>query len=164
MDKELIKKYLPAVVFIILVIIVAFSRTGKDDNKDDKLTLVTEANSKQVNNLKETNELLTKEKESETESETYVEEVVKYKFRNDYLLSQHYDKHGVEMGFDSKEDYERAASLVINNKNALHKTEQEDGDDVYYLESTNEFVVLSTDGYIRTYFNPNGGIDYFNRQ
>lgn len=164
MDKELIKKYLPAVVFIILVIIVAFSRTGKDDNKDDKLTLVTEANSKQVNNLKETNELLTKEKGSETESETYVEEVVKYKFRNDYLLSQHYDKHGVEMGFDSKEDYERAASLVINNKNALHKTEQEDGDGVYYLESTNEFVVLSTDGYIRTYFNPNGGIDYFNRQ
>ena len=68
------------------------------------------------------------------------------------------------MGFDSKEDYEKAASLVVNNKDALHKTEEEDGDDVYYVESTNEFVVVSTDGFIRTYFNPNGGIDYFNRQ
>ena len=31
-------------------------------------------------------------------------------------------------------------------------------------EETNEFVVVSTDGYIRTYFNPSDGIDYFNRQ
>ena len=142
MDKELIKKYLPAVFFIIFVILVAVNRTGKESDNDDKLTLVTEVN--------------TQEKD--------VEEEVKYKFRNDYLLSQHYDKHGVEMGFESKEDYERAASLVINNKDALHKTEKEDGDDVYYVESTNEFVVLSKDGYIRTYFNPNGGKDYFNRQ
>ena len=37
-------------------------------------------------------------------------------------------------------------------------------DNVYYLESTNEFVIVSTDGYIRTYFKPNDGIDYFNRQ
>ena len=41
---------------------------------------------------------------------------------------------------------------------------EEDGDYIYYLESTNEFVVVSTDGYIRTYFKPTDGIDYFNRQ
>ena len=68
------------------------------------------------------------------------------------------------MGFASATDYEAAASAVINNPEALYKTEKEDGDGIYYVESTNEFVVLSTDGYIRTYFRPNGGIDYYNRQ
>lgn len=68
------------------------------------------------------------------------------------------------MGFDSAEEYERAAAAVVANPEALHKTEAEDGDDVYYIESTNEFVIVSTDGYLRTYFNPDKGIDYFNRQ
>lgn len=89
---------------------------------------------------------------------------VEYHFRNEKLLNDHYTKHGVEMGFDSAESYAIAAAAVVNNPYALHKTEAEDGDDVYYVESTNEFVIVSTDGYIRTYFNPSGGIDYFNRQ
>ena len=94
------------------------------------------------------------------------EEVIEdeYGFRNDKLLKDHYEKHGKEMGFGSAEDYEEAASDVVNNPNALHKTEKEDGDDVYYVEKTNEFVIVSTDGYIRTYFNPSGGINYYNRQ
>lgn len=85
-------------------------------------------------------------------------------FRNVDLLNEHYQKHGVEMGFSSATAYENAARNVVNNSNSLHKTEAEDGDDVYYLESTNEFVIVSTDGYIRTYFKPNDGIDYYNRQ
>ena len=87
-----------------------------------------------------------------------------YEFRSNKLLNSHYDKHGREMGFDSPESYEDAASDVVNNPEALHKTEKEDGDDVYYVEKTNEFVVVSTDGYIRTYFNPSDGIKYYNRQ
>ena len=38
---------------------------------------------------------------------------------------------------------------MINTEGVLHKIEEEDGDDVYYLEETNEFVIVSTDGYIR---------------
>ena len=95
---------------------------------------------------------------------TYVE----YHFRSKKLLNQHFEKHGSEFDGDfdyaSAADYEKGASDVINNSSALHKTEAEDGDGVYYIESTNEFVILSTDGYIRTYFRPNGGIDYYNRQ
>lgn len=86
------------------------------------------------------------------------------RFRNQKLLDQHYEKHGIEMGFSSAEEYEKAAAAVVDNPEALHKTEAEDGDDVYYIESTNEFVIVSTDGYLRTYFNPDRGIDYFNRQ
>lgn len=87
-----------------------------------------------------------------------------YFFRSNKLLTQHYEKHGIEMGFDSKESYEKAASDVINNPAALHKLEAEDGDYVYYLEDTNEFVILSQDGYIRTYFLPSAGKAYYERQ
>lgn len=93
---------------------------------------------------------------------------VQYNFRTKKQLNQHFEKHGSEFDdifdYETAEDYEQGASDVINNPDALYKTEQEDGDGVYYIESTNEFVILSTDGYIRTYFRPRDGIDYFNRQ
>lgn len=85
-------------------------------------------------------------------------------FRNEKLLNEHFEKHGVEMGFSFASAYEEAARRVVENSKSLHKIEAEDGDDVYYLESTNEFVIVSTDGYIRTYFKPDDGISYFNRQ
>ena len=86
------------------------------------------------------------------------------RFRNTRLRQEHYEKHGIEMGFTSPEAYEQAAAAVVQNKDALHKLEEEDGDDVYYLESTNEFVIVSTDGYIQTYFYPSNGKDYLDRQ
>ncbi len=87
-----------------------------------------------------------------------------YRFRNAKLLNSHYDKHGIDMGFSSAEEYEAAASAVINNPDALSKIEKEDGDMCYYVEATNEFVILSKDGYIRTYFLPDSGRSYFDRQ
>ena len=87
-----------------------------------------------------------------------------YCFRTQDLLEQHYEKHGIDMGFASAQDYELAASAVVTDPRALHKTEKEDGDDVYYIEETNEFVVVSTDGFIRTYFLPDSGKAYFDRQ
>ena len=86
------------------------------------------------------------------------------RFRSKKLLNQHYEKHGIEMGFESAADYEAAAAAVVVNEDALHKTEKEDGDDIYYLEETNEFVVVSKDGYLRTYFLPDAGIKYYNKQ
>jgi pyocin large subunit-like protein len=85
-----------------------------------------------------------------------------YTFRNSKLFAQHYEKHGAEMDCNSPEEYLQKANDVINNPNSLHKLEQEDNDEVYYLESTGEFVVVSTDGYIRTYFY--ASLDYYNRQ
>ncbi|MBR4627625.1 MAG: hypothetical protein IKO47_08010 [Ruminococcus sp.] len=93
---------------------------------------------------------------------------VEYKFRNKKYLSEHFSKHGSEFaddfGYKTAAEYEKGASDVINNPDALFKYEAEDGDGVYYLEATNEFVILSTDGYIRTYFRPSGGRSYFDRQ
>lgn len=91
-------------------------------------------------------------------------ELTDYSFRNKKLRDSHFDKHGIEMGFETVEDYIEAANKVISNPDALHKLEAEDNDHIYFIEETNEFVVLSQDGYIRTYYIANGGIDYFNRQ
>ncbi len=104
------------------------------------------------------------EDDAGAEDSVSISEYVQYRFRNKKLLEQHYEKHGIEMGFDSKEAYEQAAGDVINNPEALFKHEAEDGDGVYYIEATNEFVILSTDGYIRTYFLPEGKKAYFDRQ
>ena len=87
-----------------------------------------------------------------------------YHFRNSELLNEHYKDHGIEMGFASAEEYEKAAAAVIDALGVLHKYEKEDNDDVYYLESTNEIVIVSTDGFIRTYFKPDRGKDYFDEQ
>lgn len=94
----------------------------------------------------------------------YDSEDVDYCFRNAERLDEHYEKHGIEMGYDSAEDYESAANAVIHNPEALHKIEAEDGDDIYYVEETNDLVIVSTDGYIRTYFRPDRGIEYYNKQ
>ena len=84
-------------------------------------------------------------------------------FRSNRLLTEHFLKHGAEFPYSSAAEYLRGANRVIKDQNALHKAEAEDGDDVYYLAAANEIVFVSTDGYIRTYFKPNDGIDYFNR-
>lgn len=130
---------------LLIMALAAFAGCGQNDEKatadDTEQTVTIES--------------------SETESST-VE--ISYTFRYDDYLQEHYEKHGREMGFGSPEEYLEAANAVISNPEALTKTEEEDGDMVYYVEKTNEFVVLSTDGYIRTYFNPSGGIDYFYRQ
>ena len=103
-----------------------------------------------------------------TTSADVAEAYVEYHFRSKKQLQQHFEKHGDEFsddfGYKNAAEYEKGASDVINNKSALYKTEAEDGDGVYYIEDTNEFVILSTDGYIRTYFRPNGGKSYFDRQ
>lgn len=103
------------------------------------------------------------EKDIQTEYDNQ-ENYETYEFRSEDLLDQHFDKHGDEFDYDSVDEYVQGANRVINDPNSLFKIEEEDGDYIYYLESTNEFVVVSTDGYIRTYFKPTDGIDYFNRQ
>lgn len=83
-------------------------------------------------------------------------------FRNAHALEDHFEKHGAEMGCATAEEYLARANAVIANPKALHKLQAEDGDDLYYLERTGEFVVVSPRGFIRTYFLTDR--DYFDRQ
>mgnify|MGYP003300804771 CR=1 FL=1 len=86
----------------------------------------------------------------------------KYNFANEEALVEHFNKHGAEFGYTTKEAYLQGANNVIQNPNATKKTEA-DGDYVYYVQSSNEIVFVSPSGTIRTYFRPTDGIAYFNR-
>ena len=154
-----------AIVIVIVLISVISGKVGgtKDSNDSTTETKTTEV----ITTEKATTETVTKTEVSTEEDRTETTEVSDERpltFRNANRLNEHYEKHGIEMGFSSAEEYEAAAKKVVLNKDSLHKLEEEDGDDVYYLEISNEFVVVSTDGYIRTYFNPSDGINYYNRQ
>ena len=167
-NNQTIIKVIVFIVGIITALIVANFKTA-DDTIDDYKTdgqTVAEDNSDQAGSeeVSDQNDAKDSSAYDGFEEDSFEEETVTYCFRNSDLLDQHFEKHGKEMGFSTPEEYEAAASAVINNPDALYKTEAEDGDGVYYLESTNEFVVLSTDGYIRTYFNPGDGKAYFDRQ
>lgn len=85
-------------------------------------------------------------------------------FRNDNLWEEHFLKHGGEFGYTTKEDYLEGANEVVTSASSKHKQEAEDGDDIYYDAENNEIVFVSKDGYIRTYFKPSDGIEYYNRQ
>ncbi len=146
-----IKAKYPLAALVILIVAALMGKPILEDNSSEapvSTTTLTESEATEV---------------SESE-EIAAEAVTNYTFRSNEQYINHYEKHGIEMGFDSAEDYLAAANKVISSKDALHKLEAEDNDHIYYLEETNEFVVLSQDGYIRTYFLPSDGIDYFNRQ
>lgn len=171
------KKFASIISCLIIIIAgsgVAVTNITDDEPEDISVSeSISESFSEPETIPEETTEIMT---EPETEIfSTEAQEIftddnnyVEYHFRNEKLLNQHFEKHGSEFesdfGYQTAEEYEKGASDVINNPEALFKTEAEDGDGVYYIEASNEFVILSTDGYIRTYFRPSGRIDYFNRQ
>ncbi len=147
------------------------SDSGKENNttievQEDINNIEEQEKQEEIVDNKEQVDVLYEDKEEEQSEITETEETVsiEYTFRNERTFQSHYEKHGIEMGFETKEDYLLAANKVILNPESLHKLEKEDGDDVYYLEKSNEFVVVSKDGYIRTYFLPSAGISYYNRQ
>ena len=138
------------IALAVLVLVFGCNRAKTQENEQTQTSAQTEQT--------------TATEEQATTTATTEAPMASYTFRYDDLLQSHYKKHGIEMGFDSAESYLDAANAVIANPEALTKTEKEDGDMVYYVEKSNEFVVLSTDGYIRTYFCPDSGRSYFDRQ
>lgn len=188
MDKINIRKVIVIVVFFVLLVFIAgfivLSATGEQDStysdptSSSDVTSSVQSLSQAVSSVTSLQSTTSQSVRSElskpqsaasqstqpVQSEQSEPQTVTLKFRNKNLLDQHYEKHGKDMGFSSAAEYEKAAAAVPTNPAALHKIEKEDGDDVYYIEATNEFVVVSTDGYIRTYFLPDSGKRYFDKQ
>lgn len=105
---------------------------------------------------------------SETETEslpqlgTLAPESEQLHFKNRERLEEHFEKHNEDFGYASPEEYEAGANAVVHNPKALSKLEKEDGDYVYFLEETGEFVIVSPKKVIRTYYLADR--DYFDRQ
>ena len=163
-NAKTVRTLLIIVLSLMLAMMPVLSGCGKkssDAQEETTASLPTEA--------AETQQTTTTTQTTTTQATTWTTTAAQtpradYQFRKYSMLESHYYKHGIDMGFDSPEEYLAAANAVIANPDALTKTEKEDGDTVFYVEATNEFVVLSTDGYIRTYFLPDGGKRYFDRQ
>lgn len=86
-----------------------------------------------------------------------------YTFKNERLARQHYQKHGAELGYHSQEAYLNGARRTIASADL--KGYQLDGDIQYLNSSSCDYVVVSPQGYIRTYFRPSGDCEaYFKRQ
>lgn len=153
-----IRKVVTVAVFVLLLLAAVYFYFSAPSNTE---YTASSENSTEISSTADSSDYSTSSEQSTQSSEIQTAQLT---FRNNKLLNQHYEKHGIEMGFASADEYEKAAAAVPHHPDVLHKTEKEDGDDVYYIESTNEFVVVSTDGYIRTYFYPNAGFEYFERQ
>ena len=139
-----------------------------------KITITTKARNKKGKKIKksikvivlysgEKSERVKTTEQVKTEEKPKQEKSKFYSFRKPSYLTEHYEKHGIEMGYSDENAYLAGANAVINNPKALHKLEAEDNDHIYYLEDTNEIVFLSQDGYIRTYFICSGK-DYYEKQ
>jgi len=169
-NAKTIRTLLIIVLSLMLAVMPVLSGCGKkssDTQEETTASLPTEAAETQQTTT--TTQTTTATQTTTTQTTTWTTTAAQtpradYQFRKYSMLESHYYKHGIDMGFDSPEEYLAAANAVIANPDALTKTEKEDGDTVFYVEATNEFVVLSTDGYIRTYFLPDGGKRYFDRQ
>ncbi len=136
---------------------------GTEALSPEKTEEATAENTEEIT-AEKTEEITSEKTEEITSEKTEEPKVKKYKFRSKKLRDQHYEKHGKDMGFDTAEAYVSAANDVISDPSSLYKIEKEDGDDVYYRERDNAFVVVSKDGYLRTFFYPDRGKKYFDSQ
>lgn len=87
-----------------------------------------------------------------------------YAFRSEEKLEAHYQKHGGEFGGITRQEYLDMANDLIRRGDEVETKTDEDGDTLFYDIEKNQFLVLARDGYIRTFFRPDDGIGYWNRQ
>ena len=162
MSQETKKRILNSVIRLAVILVIAFL-IGHFLRQNNTQESVSDSQPAQSQENTSDSDITTADGTSLEEADDNTKEAI-YTFRNRYLRDEHFQKHGNEFNYASAEEYEAGASAVVNDPAALHKKEADDNDDIYYLEKTNEFVIVSTDGYIRTYFKPRSGIKYYNKQ
>ena len=87
-------------------------------------------------------------------------------FRDPALLAEHFRKHGAEFGGATKIEYLRLAQLLRDRAagGPVREGVRQDGVVTRFDRQTGAFLALDPDGTIRTFFRPNDGERYFDRQ
>ena len=87
-------------------------------------------------------------------------------FRTQHLLEEHYAKHGHEFGRISRDGYLRLAQLLRDSRpsKTVLESRRPDGGGAKFDTRRGWFVAYNADGTIRTFFIPNDGVHYFERQ
>ena len=146
-------------------VVESVNSSAKEESSENEIT-VTSKPETTTTKAEQTSkpETTTTKKQEQSKPESSKEEIFYY-FRNQGLYDSHYEKHGHEFGNITKEEYLQKANDLINSDSSDILTKYEDdGDYMFFNKKTDEFLVLAPDGYIRTYFIPDDGIDYWNRQ
>lgn len=108
----------------------------------------------------------------EAESDVLSWDITEYsQFRTKEHWEDHYQKHVIDQeefvedfGDISKEQYLMLAQWLMDFADDEVQIKEDDGDLLYYDAENNFFGVMSDDGYIRTFFRPSAGQEYFDRQ
>jgi hypothetical protein len=81
-------------------------------------------------------------------------------------LEEHYDKHGMEFGNITRQDYLRQAQLLRDAKvgGPVLETVRTDRVATRFDRQTGAFIAFNPNGTIRTFFKPNDGERYYRRQ
>jgi hypothetical protein len=86
-------------------------------------------------------------------------------FRTHHLLEEHYAKHGHEFGNVTQEEYLRMAQQLRDSRPGKNILEAKRANGAAKFDKRyGWFVSYDSDGTIRTFFIPNTGIRYFERQ
>lgn len=87
-------------------------------------------------------------------------------FRSPAKLEEHFRKHGAEFRAASVEEYLRLAQALRDAPvgGEILEIVRDDGTRSRFDRATGAFLAFDPDGTIRTFFRPNDGLRYFQRQ
>ncbi len=87
-------------------------------------------------------------------------------FRSVQRLEEHFAKHGREFGPVSRDEYLRLAQTLRDRApgGPVLEVVRNDGTITRFDRGTGAFLAFARDGTIRTFFRPNDGEQYFQRQ
>ena len=79
-------------------------------------------------------------------------------------LQDHFQRHGADFLAKDREDYAWQAHTLYMNRGQYQMKEDNDGSIRIYDAATNAFGAYNADGTTKTYFKPDNGQAYFDRQ
>lgn len=85
---------------------------------------------------------------------------------NKNTLQDHFNRHGSQMGCHNKDAYEAHAvkfANTVDRKNCVSFIDKNNST-YKYNKKTNEFAIITKDGFVVTYYSPKGGYDYYKAQ
>jgi hypothetical protein len=87
-------------------------------------------------------------------------------FRTQHLFEEHFAKHGKDFGNITPEEYLRLAQQLRDTRAGKYVLESRrpNGAGAKFDLRNKAFVAFDSDGTIRTFFIPNDGVRYFERQ
>lgn len=91
------------------------------------------------------------------------EDIINVEFESPKLFARHYEKHQEEFGGITETEYLEKANQFLREplSEDVEQLERSDGSISRYKFSTNEFLVVTKEGKLRTYFKPTNGVAYW---